>query len=95
MRGGPLPNAFTAMAGRDWGAVLAEFPGPALILNGERDSMARKQELRFAASAQKARVRTIAGAGHACNLDQPAAFDREVLEFLSTVGPPWALATPS
>jgi len=89
----PLANAFAAMAGRDWSSLLAEFPRPVLILNGERDSMARKHEDRFAASAPHGRVRTIAGAGHACNLDQREAFDRTVRDFLRTLEPPWSSAT--
>lgn len=43
--------------------------------------MARKGEAAFLAAARHARVLTIAGAGHDCNLDQPEAFDRALLEF--------------
>jgi pimeloyl-ACP methyl ester carboxylesterase len=77
----PLAPAFAEMAGRKWSALLAELPAPLLIVNGERDSMARKGEAVFLAAAPDARAVTIAGAGHACNLDQPEAFDRALLEF--------------
>jgi pimeloyl-ACP methyl ester carboxylesterase len=52
--------------------------------------MARKHEARFAAEAKRARVETIAGAGHACSLEQPEAFDHALREFLGTEGPPWS-----
>jgi pimeloyl-ACP methyl ester carboxylesterase len=90
----PLGDAFAEMAGRDWTALLAQFSGPVLILNGERDTMARRGEKRFAAAARRGRALLIAGAGHASSLDQPEAFDRALREFLRTVGPPWSVATP-
>ncbi len=43
--------------------------------------MARKGEAVFLAATRDATVVTIADAGHACNLDQPEAFDRAVREF--------------
>jgi pimeloyl-ACP methyl ester carboxylesterase len=83
----PLAPAFAEMAGRKWSALLAEIPAPILILNGERDSMARKGEATFLAAAREGRAVTIADAGHACNLDQPEAFDRAVLEFAGASSP--------
>ena len=79
----PLADAFTAMAAKDWCALVAQIQAPILIVNGERDSMARRGE-GFAAAAATM-VEIIAGAGHACNLDQPEAFDRVVRQFLRCV----------
>jgi pimeloyl-ACP methyl ester carboxylesterase len=76
----PLADAFAEVAGRKWSALLATLQVPILLLNGERDSMARGGEAAFLARLPLARAITIAGAGHACNLDQPEAFDRAVLE---------------
>jgi pimeloyl-ACP methyl ester carboxylesterase len=90
LQAGPLAGAFAEMAGRDWGAALSAFPGPVLVLNGELDAMARRGEAQLAAAARDARVQTVAGAGHACNLDRPQEFDRAVRAFLDTIGPPWS-----
>ncbi len=49
----PLAPAFAEMAGRKWSALLAELPAPILIVNGERDSMARKGEAVFLAAARR------------------------------------------
>jgi pimeloyl-ACP methyl ester carboxylesterase len=88
----PLGEAFRGMAARRWSEALALYPGPTLIANGERDTMARKGEARFAAAARAGRVRTIANAGHACSLQQPAEFDRALRDFMPRVGPPWFFA---
>jgi len=83
----PLADAFSAMAERDWCALVAQIRAPILIVNGERDSMARRGEKDFLAAAPAAQVATLAGAGHACNLDQPEAFDRVVRDFARSVWP--------
>jgi pimeloyl-ACP methyl ester carboxylesterase len=81
----PLGVAFGAMANRDFGARLGSFAGPILILNGEKDTFARKGEKAFAAACRHAQVKVLVGAGHACNLDQPAAFNAAVREFVARV----------
>ena len=73
------------MAGRDFQLLLADYPGPTLILNGERDSGPRGSAARFARGARQAEVATIPGAGHAVNLDQPEAFNRAVRAFADKV----------
>lgn len=78
---GPLGAAFGEMAGRDVSGRLARFAGPVLILNGEKDSVARKGEQAFAAACRDARIVVLPGAGHACSLHQPAAFNATVREF--------------
>lgn len=77
----PLGPAFGEMAGRDFAARLRSFTGPVLILNGEKDSFARKGEQAFAAACRHARIVVLPGAGHACSLHQPEAFTAVVREF--------------
>ncbi len=80
-----LGPAFAEMAGRDFQLLLADYPGPTLILNGERDAGPRASAARFARAARRAEVATIPGAGHACNLDQPEAFNQAVRAFAARV----------
>ena len=80
-----LGPAFAEMAGRDFQLLLADYPGPTLILNGERDAGPRASAARFARGARQAEVATIPDAGHACNLDQPELFNRAVREFAARV----------
>jgi pimeloyl-ACP methyl ester carboxylesterase len=80
-----LGPAFVEMAGRDFQQLLADYPGPTLILNGERDSGNRKAARTFARPARHATIVTILEAGHACNLDRPEAFNRAVADFAKGV----------
>ena len=86
LHGEPLADAFTEMASTDWLALVAQIDVPILIVNGERDTMVRRGEKDFLAAAPTAKVVTLAGAGHACNLDRPEAFDRAVREFARSIG---------
>ena len=63
---------------------LGEVQAPTLVLVGEEDveDMHALAE-RFATEIPRARFATIPGAAHLPNLEQPAAFDRLVLEFLA------------
>lgn len=63
---------------------LGEVQAPTLVLVGEEDveDMHALAE-RFAIEIPQARLGTIPGAAHLPNLEQPAAFDRLVLEFLA------------
>ena len=81
-----LGPAFAEMAGVDFTLPLSRYPGPGLILNGERDRSSRRGEAKFAAAMQQGRVEVISDAGHACNLDQPEAFNRAVREFGREIG---------
>ncbi len=51
---------------------------------GSLDKMAEKEALRD--RLPDARLVTIEGAGHACHLEQPWVFDREVMRFLRAHG---------
>jgi pimeloyl-ACP methyl ester carboxylesterase len=82
----PLGPSFAEMAGKDFTVLLARYPGPGLILNGERDSASRRGAAKFAAVLRQGRVQTIPAAGHACNLDQPEAYNQAVRDFARSIG---------
>ena len=69
------------LAGRDFRAAFADYPGPALILNGEKDAVMRRGEENHARAARNARVERVDRAGHTCNLDAPEAYTRAVQRF--------------
>jgi pimeloyl-ACP methyl ester carboxylesterase len=87
LAGEPLAAAFAGMAGKEWSAKLASLDVPIVVVNGERDTMARRGEARFVAAVRGLRVVTLAGAGHACSLDQPEAFDGVVRELARSLAP--------
>jgi pimeloyl-ACP methyl ester carboxylesterase len=80
-----LAPSYMELAHRYFSALFAEYPGPSLILNGERDASTRKGEAKFLAAARNGRVQAIAGAGHACNLDQPKAYNQSLGEFAKAI----------
>lgn len=73
--------AGSELAGRDFRAAFASYPGPALVLNGERDLVNRRGERRHAGAAENARVKVLEGVGHVCNLHRPAAYTAAVRRF--------------
>jgi pimeloyl-ACP methyl ester carboxylesterase len=85
-----LGAAFAGMAGRDFAERLSTYPGPVLILNGERDSTSRRSQAKFMARLRHARAQVIPGAGHACNLDQPEAYNEAVRAFAASLRLPGA-----
>ncbi|WP_254769189.1 alpha/beta fold hydrolase [Salinilacihabitans rarus] len=62
------------LAGRDFRAAFAAYPGPSLVLNGETDLVMRRGEQDHAAAARTARVEVLADAGHICNLHRPEGY---------------------
>jgi pimeloyl-ACP methyl ester carboxylesterase len=80
-----IAQIFRARMGCDMGPRLGTVKVPTLVVNGEHD-------MSFAAGKDTAsRVpgavhAVIAGAGHACNIEDPAAFDAAVIDFLSARG---------
>jgi pimeloyl-ACP methyl ester carboxylesterase len=83
-----LGATFGEMAGRDFATLLSSYVGPVLILNGERDRTSRRGAATFARTLRDGRVQVIPGAGHACNLDQPEAYNAAVRAFAASIG--WA-----
>jgi len=67
--------------------LLAKIGVPALVVVGEEDKLIPPTESDLLAERlPNARLRRIAGAGHLPPLEQPAAFDRELLDFLEGLG---------
>lgn len=87
-----MPAVYRELAQLQSRALLRKYPGPILILNGEQDGANRRGEARMLAAAQNARVQVITGAGHLCNLDQPAAFTAAVREFALGSDPPTSVS---
>ena len=76
-----IAEIFHALQNRDLTARLPELKMPVLIMNGEFDnSLKRSKEMSTKIAGTE--HRTIPGAGHACCLEDPATFDKNVLAFL-------------
>ncbi len=69
-------------------AALAALPMPVLLLSG-RDTAAIHAAVfdNVCAAMPRARVARVVGAGHSVNREQPEAFNRLALDFLSVVAP--------
>jgi pimeloyl-ACP methyl ester carboxylesterase len=83
-----LGAAYAALAGRDFTVPLAAYPGPGLILNGEKDTTPIRGAAKFLAVMHPGRAQVIGGAGHACNVDQPEQYNSAVRAFAREIG--WA-----
>jgi 2-succinyl-6-hydroxy-2,4-cyclohexadiene-1-carboxylate synthase len=53
---------------------LGEITAPTLLVVGERDTKFQAEAERLRAGLPAAEIAVVAGAGHACHLEQPAAF---------------------
>jgi len=58
---------------------------PTLVVVGDQDQPFLAPCQYMAKKIPGARLELIAGAGHSSNLDQPAAFDRILLDFLDSL----------
>ena len=78
-------GALRAMADRPDATLLLPTIGvPTLVVGGAEDGFTPPEELRaMAAQIPHSRFELIAGAGHACAFERPAAFNHVVNEFLS------------
>lgn len=85
VRSGFYPRQFGIagryIAGQDFRGMFGSYPGPALILNGERDLVMRRGEDAHAAAGQNARVEVITGVGHICNLHKPTRYADAIRRF--------------
>lgn len=72
---------FRALSAGDARPYLANYGPPTLIVNGEFDN-ARPRGEETAKLIPGARHKVLAGAGHACMIEDPAGFDALVIEFL-------------
>lgn len=83
---GFFPDQFSEggfeLAGRDFRAAFAEFPGPAFVLNGKWDLINRLGEKKHAKAASNAAAAVIPGTGHVCTLEKPDVYAAAVRRFL-------------
>lgn len=82
----PLPDVVRELPRRDYLRMVREYPGPVLLLNGERDRSFRRDEGLLLAVAPDAHLVVLPGAGHLCNLDRPREFTQAVGEFARSIG---------
>jgi pimeloyl-ACP methyl ester carboxylesterase len=77
-----IAEIFHALQNRDVTSRLSELKMPVLIINGEFDnSLKRSKEMSTKIAGAEHHV--IPGAGHACCLEDPAAFDEIVMSYLA------------
>lgn len=69
------------LAGKDFRSALASYPGPTLVLNGERDLVMRRGEEAHAAAGQNVYTSVLDGVGHIGNLHRPEAFTNAIRQF--------------
>jgi 3-oxoadipate enol-lactonase len=67
----------------DW--LQADLRAPVLIISGSEDA-SHPAAHRLVDRLPEAELVTIKGAGHACHIEQPRAFDRAVIDFLDRHG---------
>ncbi|MEX2102348.1 MAG: alpha/beta fold hydrolase [Gaiellaceae bacterium] len=79
-----LVAALEALRDRpDSGETLVKIDSPALVLVGEEDSLTPPSESEaMVAALPRARLVTLAGAGHLTPLERPEEFNKAVLDFL-------------
>jgi pimeloyl-ACP methyl ester carboxylesterase len=82
-RGGA--DALRAISGERFVPRFKAYPGPTLIINGERDLPFRLFAPTFAAAGTNVRRVRLARARHLTNLDQPAAFNEAVRRFVRSL----------
>jgi pimeloyl-ACP methyl ester carboxylesterase len=76
-------QAVLQLRGRDFFVSLRAYDGPILVLNGQRDIVHRSSERAFVRAAKNARLATIPGGNHVCNLDRAELFSETVAAFAS------------
>ena len=74
-------QVFEALCRGDARDYLAAYTRPTLIINGEFDGARPKGE-KTASLIPGSHHQVLAGCGHACMIEDPAAFDAVVIEFL-------------
>lgn len=82
-----LANVSRAVMAGAWGVeIVPQVAVPTLVVCGERDADFIPATEYMAAAIPNARKAIIANAGHGANVDNPEAFNRAVLDFLSELG---------
>lgn len=77
-------GSIRALTGWSVADRLAELKLPVLVLAAELDFLPRAETDRFVAALPDARLVLFPGTGHGLPLEEPAAFNRAVLEFLGS-----------
>jgi len=83
-----LAHAARGMLAQEGALVIDSLPSiavPTLIIVGDRDTPFIAPSQYMAKKIAGARLEVIKDAGHASNLDQPAAFNRVLLDFLGSL----------
>jgi pimeloyl-ACP methyl ester carboxylesterase len=80
-------GALRAIAERaDSNGLLAGIDCPTLVVSGAEDTFTPPDEMRaLAAAIPGSRFESIAGGGHVCAYERPAAFNHVVAEFLGSL----------
>jgi pimeloyl-ACP methyl ester carboxylesterase len=85
LSGNAIARVFEALGNAGVDDRLASMKPPVLVVNGEHDTaLPRGRET--AAAIPGARHVVLKGAGHACNIEAPGAFDDAVIAFLREKG---------
>ena len=77
--------AVRSLVGQRFKPMLAAYPGPSLLMNGEYDLFFRPTERSFADVAAEPRRALIRRATHLTNLDQPARFTAVIRDFAARI----------
>ena len=77
--------ALRSLVGRSFVPILAAYPGPVLLINGEYDLLFRLSAGAFRRAAPQARWVRLKGATHLANLDRPRAFTFAVRRFMTSL----------
>jgi pimeloyl-ACP methyl ester carboxylesterase len=83
--GEAIAQVFTALSNNDTTKRLPSMTVPLLVINGELDN-SLPGGAKTASLVPGAVHKIIAGAGHACNLEDPTTFDAIVIDFLRARG---------
>lgn len=78
-------DALSQLSGRDFLRSISAYRGPTILINGERDSLFRLEELTFLTAAQDGVLQLIRGAGHTANLEAPEAYERALRRFALSI----------
>ena len=85
LSGAAIARVFEALAEAGVDDRLAAMKPPVLVVNGEFDS-ALVRGAETAKMIPGAKHVVLKGAGHACNIEDPAAFDSAAIDFLKSKG---------
>lgn len=85
LSGEAIARVFEALAEAGVDDRLASMKPPVLVVNGEFDS-ALPRGTETAKAIPGAQHVVLKGAGHACNIEDPAAFDSAAIDFLKSKG---------